>query len=156
MLPIVRFFLALAILLTMSGGVLAADAGARNALDAMQRASDGKLRIRTSAASGRAEFIAAPAGSTIFISLPATQYLTSTSTYADNYDAVQQACADLIGVAGISAEDCVEVGKALDAVEDAPWPCRPLGRSYKRQCWSSSYLAPPKKNTAALFKDGAP
>jgi len=52
------------------------------------------------------------------------QYLVASSTLLDNYDALTQACADLIGTAGITGADCVEVGKALDAVEmDGPWPC---------------------------------
>lgn len=57
-----------------------------------------------------------------------TQYLAPTSTHADNDAAIRQSCADLIGVAGITAADCVEVGDALDAVEmAAPWPCLPVG-----------------------------
>jgi bacillolysin len=53
-----------------------------------------------------------------------TEYLVPTSTYADDYDALNQSCLDLIGTAGISAADCVEVQKALDAVEmSSPWPC---------------------------------
>lgn len=53
-----------------------------------------------------------------------SQYLLPSSTYADKYDAMNQSCLDLIGTAGISAADCVEVQKALDAVEmSSPWPC---------------------------------
>ena len=53
-----------------------------------------------------------------------TQYLVPSSTYADKYDAMNQSCLDLIGTAGITAADCVEVQKALDAVEmSSPWPC---------------------------------
>jgi Zn-dependent metalloprotease len=53
-----------------------------------------------------------------------TQYLLPSSTYADKYDAMVQSCADLLGVAGISAADCAEMQKALDAVEmSSPWPC---------------------------------
>lgn len=44
-------------------------------------------------------------------------YLTSTSLFVDAYDALQQSCTDLIGTSGITAGDCIEVGKALDAVE---------------------------------------
>jgi cysteine-rich repeat protein len=52
------------------------------------------------------------------------QYLTPASDYRDNYDALLQSCADLIGSSGISAADCDEVGKALDAVEmSSPSPC---------------------------------
>jgi Zn-dependent metalloprotease len=53
-----------------------------------------------------------------------THYLLTGSDFLDNYNALKQACQDLIGTAGITAADCIEVGKALDAVEMAmPWPC---------------------------------
>jgi Zn-dependent metalloprotease len=53
-----------------------------------------------------------------------TQYLLPSSTYADKYDAINQSCLDLVGVVGITAADCTEVQKALDAVEmSSPWPC---------------------------------
>ncbi len=53
-----------------------------------------------------------------------TQYLGVFSNFQDNYDALRQACADLIGTAGITATDCDEAQKALDAVEmNDPWPC---------------------------------
>lgn len=53
-----------------------------------------------------------------------SQYLTPTSGYPDNYDALLQSCADLVGVAGITTEDCDDMAKALDAVEMyAAWPC---------------------------------
>ncbi len=48
-----------------------------------------------------------------------TAYLLTSSDFLDNYNALQQACTDLIGTAGISAADCGEVKKALDAVEMA-------------------------------------
>jgi Zn-dependent metalloprotease len=55
-----------------------------------------------------------------------TQYLTSASDFLDNYNAVQQACSDLIGTAGITSANCVEVKKALDAVQmSATWACAP-------------------------------
>jgi bacillolysin len=55
-----------------------------------------------------------------------THYLLSASDFLDNYNALHQACIDLIGTAGITAGDCTEVGKALDAVEmSGPWPCTP-------------------------------
>jgi len=55
-----------------------------------------------------------------------TQYLTSASNFIDNYNALNQSCSDLIGTNGITAGDCSEVQKALDAVEMAdPWPCQP-------------------------------
>ncbi len=53
-------------------------------------------------------------------------YLTSASDFLDNYNALVQSCEDLVGVAGITAADCVEVGEALTAVEmAAAWPCTP-------------------------------
>jgi cysteine-rich repeat protein len=53
-----------------------------------------------------------------------TQYLTPTSSFQDNYEALLQSCSDLIGTIGITAGDCAEVQKALDAVEMyAAWPC---------------------------------
>jgi len=55
-----------------------------------------------------------------------TSYLLSASDFLDNYNALKRSCTDLIGTAGITAADCTEVGKALDAVEMAnPWPCSP-------------------------------
>jgi hypothetical protein len=53
-----------------------------------------------------------------------SHYLVTTSTMADDAAALNQSCTDLIGTAGITAADCLEVGKALAAVElDGPWPC---------------------------------
>ncbi len=49
-------------------------------------------------------------------------YLLSASSFLDNALAVRQACQDLVGTADITAADCMEVGKALDAVGmDQPW-----------------------------------
>ena len=56
-----------------------------------------------------------------------THYLLSGSDFLDNYNALKQACQDLIGSYGITAADYTEVVKALDAVEmSATWPCTPL------------------------------
>jgi cysteine-rich repeat protein len=53
-----------------------------------------------------------------------TVYLTPSSTYADNYEALLQSCDDLIGTLGITAADCTRVETALDSVEMFfPWPC---------------------------------
>jgi len=54
-----------------------------------------------------------------------TVYLLSGSNFLDNYNALRQSCADLTpGV--VTAADCAEVGKALDAVEMArSLPCAP-------------------------------
>lgn len=52
-------------------------------------------------------------------------YLVSTADFQANYTAVQQACTDLIGTAGITAADCTQVKKALDAVEMNSTVCSP-------------------------------
>ena len=54
------------------------------------------------------------------------QYLVAASTLRDNYHAMQQACSDLVGTAGITGADCAEVTKALDAVEMSVLPCGAL------------------------------
>jgi Zn-dependent metalloprotease len=57
-------------------------------------------------------------------------YLTSASGFLDDYHALKQSCTDLQGIAGITAGDCVEVDKALVAVEmDEVWPCSPTTQS---------------------------
>ncbi|MBW2290907.1 MAG: M4 family metallopeptidase [Deltaproteobacteria bacterium] len=51
-------------------------------------------------------------------------YLLANSTFSDNYDALRQACDDLIGTSGIDASDCTEVRRAAEAVEmNLPWAC---------------------------------
>ena len=52
-----------------------------------------------------------------------TRYLVSGSNFLDNYNAIQQSCAELIGTVGITSADCAEVKKALDAVEMSSAPC---------------------------------
>ena len=53
-----------------------------------------------------------------------TTYLTRTSDFQDADSSIRQSCADLVGSAGLTAADCVEVGRALDAVELAlELPC---------------------------------
>lgn len=53
-----------------------------------------------------------------------TVYLTSGSTFLDDYNAVNQSCSDLIGTSGITAGDCTQVTTALQAVEmNATWAC---------------------------------
>jgi Zn-dependent metalloprotease len=64
-----------------------------------------------------------------------TEYLVSSSDFADYYDAVNQACTDLVGSSGITAGDCTEVAKALEAVElGDPWPCLPQQSSEPDLC----------------------
>jgi bacillolysin len=46
-----------------------------------------------------------------------THYLISASNFSDNDAALRTACSDLIGTAGITASDCAQVGRALEAVE---------------------------------------
>jgi hypothetical protein len=49
-------------------------------------------------------------------------YLLSASDFEDNANALEQACADLVGTLGISLSDCGGVADALGAVEMAdPW-----------------------------------
>jgi hypothetical protein len=55
-----------------------------------------------------------------------TNLLTSASDYADLYDALQQACTNLVGTAGITSGDCSQVTAAVQAVEmNAPPPAAP-------------------------------
>jgi Zn-dependent metalloprotease len=62
-------------------------------------------------------------------------YLLSASDFLDDDAAVRQSCADLVGLVGITGEDCLEVGQALDAVEMAdPWPCLPLQAAVPPLC----------------------
>jgi cysteine-rich repeat protein len=53
-------------------------------------------------------------------------YLTPLALLGDAYNALLQSCLDLIGTAGITAGDCVEVGEALDAVEMGEPVCLPV------------------------------
>jgi len=46
-----------------------------------------------------------------------TNMFTSASDYADLYDALYQACTNLIGTSSITAADCLEVQDAVDATE---------------------------------------
>jgi len=53
-----------------------------------------------------------------------TVYLTSGATFLDDFNALNQSCADLIGTAGITSSNCVDVTNALLAVEmNAAWAC---------------------------------
>jgi bacillolysin len=46
-----------------------------------------------------------------------TIYLTTSSDFFDDYEAVNQSCSDLIGTSGITASDCAQVNEAMLAVE---------------------------------------
>ena len=46
-----------------------------------------------------------------------TTYLTTSSDFFDDYQAVNQSCSDLIGTSGITASDCAQVNEAMLAVE---------------------------------------
>ena len=64
-----------------------------------------------------------------------TEYLVSGSDFKDHYDAINQACTDLVGTLGISANDCLEVDKALQAVEmNSPWACLPAQSAEPALC----------------------
>ncbi len=53
-----------------------------------------------------------------------TVYLTSGANFVDAYHSVRSACVDLLGVAGITVQDCTQVTLALDAVEmQQRWNC---------------------------------
>jgi bacillolysin len=55
-----------------------------------------------------------------------TLYLASGSSFHDYDLALRQSCSDLIGTDGMTVEDCVQVGAALDTVGMAePWACEP-------------------------------
>jgi Zn-dependent metalloprotease len=63
------------------------------------------------------------------------QYLTNASGFLDAYHAIRQSCYDLVGVVGITANDCWQVQLALDAVEMAdPWPCPSAGPRTPNLC----------------------
>jgi hypothetical protein len=51
-----------------------------------------------------------------------TNLLVSGSDYADLYDALYQACSNLVGTSGITGADCQEVRDATDAVEMSKQP----------------------------------
>jgi Zn-dependent metalloprotease len=77
-----------------------------------------------------------------------TVYLTSGSGFADDANALEQSCADLTGSRGITAADCAEVAKAIDAVQmTAPWPC--AGAAPKAPA-----LCPAGQLRTDLFYDG--
>lgn len=60
----------------------------------------------------------------------ATNLLTSASDYQDLYNALQQACANLVGTHGIVTADCQQVKNALDAVEmNVPPPAAPTNEA---------------------------
>ncbi len=56
-----------------------------------------------------------------------THYLLSGSDFLDNYNALIQSANDLVGTYGITADDCIQVSNALNAVQmNFRWPCSPL------------------------------
>ena len=62
-----------------------------------------------------------------------TNILTSGSDYGELYNALYQACTNLIGTSGISAADCQEVRDATDATEmniDPPMPPAPANDDF--------------------------
>jgi Zn-dependent metalloprotease len=53
-----------------------------------------------------------------------TTYLTNSSGFLDDFNAVNQSCSDLIGTDGITSADCAQVNQAMVAVEmNAAWGC---------------------------------
>lgn len=64
-----------------------------------------------------------------------SRYLLSASDFRDNDLALRQSCQDLIGASGITAGDCSQVAKALDAVEmNQTWPCSPTQAAVPAYC----------------------
>jgi Zn-dependent metalloprotease len=56
-----------------------------------------------------------------------TNLLTSASDYSDLYDALKQACANLVGTSGITFQDCKQVENAINATEmNQPPSCKNL------------------------------
>jgi len=75
-----------------------------------------------------------------------TQYLTSGSTFLDDYNALQRACTDLIGTAGITSANCTQVKNALNAVKmNAPVCSKPV---------APALCATPSAKVKTLFFDG--
>ena len=57
-----------------------------------------------------------------------TTYLTSSSGFLDNFNALIQACNDLVGTTGITSSDCGQAQNAMLAVEmNAQWGCASSG-----------------------------
>ncbi len=78
-----------------------------------------------------------------------TVYLTNSSGFLDNFNALMQACSDLIGTSGITAADCAQVYYALLAVEmNAQWGCPDF------QSMSMPSICPTGGTTSYLFNDG--
>ena len=77
-----------------------------------------------------------------------TTYLTSGSGFADNANALNQSCSDLIGTLGITNSDCTQVATAIAAVEMTnTWPCTGATPPPATYC-------PAGGNPVALFADG--
>lgn len=77
-----------------------------------------------------------------------TTYLTSGSNFSDNATALNQSCTDLVGVGGITANDCTQVATAVLAVEMSnPWPCAGATPPPATYC-------PLGGNAAPFFSDG--
>ena len=77
-----------------------------------------------------------------------TTYLTSGSGFADNANALNQSCSDLIGTLGITSGDCTQVATAIAAVEMTnTWPCTGATPPPATYC-------PAGGNPVSLFTDG--
>lgn len=73
-----------------------------------------------------------------------TRYLISGSDFLDNYRALQRSCTDLVGTAGITAANCTQVKRALDAVEMSTPAC---------EQGAAPRLCPAGTTLVSLFKD---
>ena len=92
-----------------------------------------------------------------------TNLLTSASDYADLYNALQQACTNLIGTAGITSANCAQVKNAALAVEmnqDPPERASPGGARLpgrrRRQSTSSTTTSrtPPAATGSSITGSG--
>ncbi len=72
------------------------------------------------------------------------EYLTQSSTFLDDYNALNQACQDLIGTHGITTDDCTQVDQALLAVEmTTAIPCTGGGCAVQTTVADDSAFASP-------------
>lgn len=87
-----------------------------------------------------------------------SRYLTSASTYLDNYNALVSACSDFVGTGGFTVDDCAQVKNATLAVNMTTKPCTatvapaaPLGAPAPTP--AAGGLCPAERNPVFVFAD---